>query len=355
MNLSVRLRAAPNLAYPPRPSKIRPRVKISDFRKFYPKTLHKVPPPAILDKPQPQLPLRPQVPNIHIKPAPTISKQIFVPSKQPIGQQLTEIRKRALERARAIRIDIPKDRPRPTPITRQFHSSLVTPYSKITSLRNIGVGRVLVIIAAGPSANEVDFGKIKNHPFIDFMCINKPFPPVWPAKFWAFCDHTQYRRNEEEWNRYNGIIINSTNVRARKGNQIVLNSKPGKGFSKDITGGYHIGRSSTYANMQVAYYMNYEKIYIFGIDMTKVGDRMHFYGTNPDVSNEVRQQRFAAEAQHYLWAAQNLPKDIKDRFVFCSSYNTWEFTKYFEKLDHKTAVEEVLKFADRLLEIKNTV
>jgi hypothetical protein len=219
---------------------------------------------------------------------------------------------------------------------------------KIPTLKDIGIGRILIIIAAGPSVNEVDLTPLKDHPLIDMMCINKPYKSVWPTKFWAFCDHTQYTRNEDAWNTYNGIIINSPNVSARKTNQIIIRTRHGKGFSRDIVGGYHIGRSSTYANMQVALFMNYDKIFIFGLDMTEVNGQLHHYGVNPDVNPENRKTRFQAEAENYIWAGQNLPVDVRKRYYICSAYNPWEFCQMFNKMDHKTAVKDILLIADTM-------
>lgn len=216
---------------------------------------------------------------------------------------------------------------------------------RIKTIKDIGINRILIIIAAGPSVNEIDLTPLKDKEPIDLMCINKPYRSVWPTKFWAFCDHTQYIRNQEDWNTYQGLIINSPNVTIRKSspNQIVIKAKAGKGFSKDLTTGYHIGRSSTYANMQTAIYMNYSKIYIFGLDMCEVNGVLYHYGANPDVAPENRKPRFAAEAESYMWAAQNLPDEIKNRFIFCSNYNTWKFIDHFPKLDHIIAVSEILK------------
>ena len=142
-------------------------------------------------------------------------------------------------------------------------------------------------------------------------------------------------------------IINSTNVRVRKHNQIIIKSKPGFGFSKDIATGYHIGRSSTYANMQVADYMNYDKIYVFGLDMCPVDGKFHYYGKNPDVSDEERKARFEKEAESYSWAGKNLSVDIRNKFVFCSNYNPWPFIQQFQRFDHKTAVNEILIEANK--------
>ena len=220
------------------------------------------------------------------------------------------------------------------------------------TLRGVGKDRVLLIIAAGPSINEIDFTRLKGHPLIDVMCINKPYPPLWPTKFWSFCDHSQYERTKDIWNSYEGIIINSTNVRARKSNQIVIKGHSGKGWSRDITGGFYVGRSSTYAGMQLAAYMDYKRVYLCGVDM---GSGAWWYGTNPDVSSETRQKRFADEAQSYLYAANKLEPELKDRFVFCSTYNKWPFVEYFKRLDQKVVVDEILKYIDELNSSKNKV
>lgn len=217
---------------------------------------------------------------------------------------------------------------------------------KVQKLKDTGVGKILVMVAPGPSILEADLTKLKDHPYIDIMCINKPQPPVWPSKFWAFCDHTQYTRNQDTWGSYEGIILNSPNVTARKANQIIIRTKQGKGFSKDLSTGYYIGRSSTYANMQAAHYMNYDTVYIFGLDMAEVNGKLHSYGVNPDVSPENRKSRFAAEAEHYLFAGQNLPEDVRKKFIICSSYNPWDFCKYFGRLDQKIAVDTILEAAN---------
>jgi hypothetical protein len=208
---------------------------------------------------------------------------------------------------------------------------------KINSIKNVGVGRILVMIACGPSVKEVDFS-FTEHPLVDVMVINKPYKPVWPSKYWAFCDDSQRNRNLDEFKSYKGIIINSNGVRENIG-QIVIKMKHGKSFSHNLNDGYVVGRSSVYANMQVAQWMNYDKIFIFGVDMAEVGGKLHHYGVNPDVKPEIRKTRFANEATYYDKMAEELPESIKKKFYFCSSYNPFEFVSKFNKLDHKMAVE----------------
>ncbi|CAK0748115.1 hypothetical protein CCP1ISM_20006 [Azospirillaceae bacterium] len=222
-------------------------------------------------------------------------------------------------------------------------------YNKLLSIKGTGKGNVLVMIACGPSVNEVDFVPLKSAKNVKVMVINKPVESIWPTDYWAFCDQSQYERNRTAFDSYNGIIINSVGVRARKSNQILVRAKQGKGFNADITSGYFIGRSSVYANMQTALFMNFDKIYIFGIDMCAVNGKTHHYGNgfNPDVETNIRIQRFQYEAEHYSNAANLMSADDRKKFYFCSSYNTWPFVDKFNKLDHKVAVQEIIKVANQ--------
>lgn len=215
----------------------------------------------------------------------------------------------------------------------------------IMRLKDIGLGRILIILANGPSINEVPVEKLNNVGNIDIMCINKPNQKVWPSKYWSFCDQSQYTRNENIWDMYSGTIITATAVRARHKRQVLIKNVSGTGFSRDLTKGYYIGRSSTYAGMQIALWMNYDKVYIFGCDMAAVNGQLHFYGQNPDVNNEHRVERFKQEGESFLWAGQNLTAEERQKFVFCSNYNKFKFLEYFQKLDHLTAVDSILELA----------
>lgn len=214
-------------------------------------------------------------------------------------------------------------------------------------LKGVGQGRVLVIIACGPSVNELEIEKLNNQPKIDVMCINKPNPRVWPSRWWGLCDHSQYTRNQSTWEGYKGTVISATSVRARHRDQVVIRNLVGSNFSKDLLKGYYIGRSSTYANMQVALWMGYDKIYILGCDMSAVNGQLHCYGNNPDVAPNTRIERFKTEADSYTWAGKNLPEEERRKFVFCSNYNQFPFIKSFESLDHTVAIQTILDRANK--------
>lgn len=207
---------------------------------------------------------------------------------------------------------------------------------KIRQLRDVGRNKSLFIIGNGPSINNVDFKPFKNNEHIDIMSINKPEPRCWPSKYWAFFDSSQLRRNEELWNSYQGIIFNSTGIKKTKTNALQIKNLGGKGFSKDLLKGFNIGRSSVYAAMQIAMWMNYKHIFIFGCDMNPDGvdGKLHFYGDNPDVKPEIRKERFKKEAEYYSHAATILTKEDRSRFYFVSSYNHWPFVSEYNKIDH---------------------
>lgn len=216
---------------------------------------------------------------------------------------------------------------------------------RVRELHNSCVGRVLVIIANGPSVLEVDTTKLLNNPRVDIMSINKPDSRVWPTKYWLFCDTSQLRRHHDLWTNYNGCIFNSTMITDSRPGTIFVKNIPGFGFSTDLTSGFHIGRSSVYAAMQVALWLGYDRIYIFGIDMGAVTvdgkEMLHFYGINLDCTIDSRKKRFVEEARYYEDAARTLPIETRQKFYFCSSYNQFKFLDRFNKLDHHAAIETI--------------
>jgi hypothetical protein len=216
---------------------------------------------------------------------------------------------------------------------------------KLRELHNSCIGRVLAIIANGPSVLEVDTTRLLLNPRVDIMSINKPDTRIWPTKYWLFCDISQLKRHNDLWSRYNGLIFNSTMIQEVRPGTIFIKNIPGFGFSTDLASGFHIGRSSVYAAMQVALWLGYDKIYIFGIDMGAVTvdgkEMLHFYGVNQDCTPDSRKKRFTEEAKYYDDASRSLPPETRKKFYFCSSYNKFDFVNRFNKLDHHEAIDIV--------------
>ncbi len=221
---------------------------------------------------------------------------------------------------------------------------------KISALYNVGRNRILIIVGNGPSITEMDLGQLAGHTKIDILSVNKPDSRVWPTKYWAFFDRSQFIRHEDIWNGYDGTMFNSTAIKRQKSTSIQFKNLGGKGWSKDLTKGIHIGRSSVFASMQIGMWMKYEHIYIVGCDMAPEGlnGKLHFYGQNPDVDPQVRKERFAKEAECYDYAAEYLAKEERTKFTFCSSFNKWAFVDKFNKIDHKGAVQHILDHAARI-------
>ncbi len=222
--------------------------------------------------------------------------------------------------------------------------------TRIKQLKGCGRGKILVIIGNGPSINQVPLDQLKSNDNIHVMSINKPDVRVWPTTYWVFFDQSQLRRNEDIWAGYSGIIFNSTAIKRQKENSLQLKNLGGKGFSRDLTKGLHIGRSSVFAAMQISYWLDYVHTYIFGCDMNPAGldGQLHFYGVNPDVDPNVRRDRFKKEAEYYDYAADILTEHERSKYTFCSSENHCGFVDKFNKLDHKTSIESIIAHTNKL-------
>lgn len=300
--------------------------------------------------------------TIDVKPSIIADKQYYrpgsalVPSRPQAGQMPAVVQPPSRSSVDAHRImarEPGKSTPRQMPavvqpvLSARGNSQQAFRDEHVLRLHDVGSGRILVIVACGPSLKQIDPSPLKGHDMIDIMLINKPDNRLYPTRFWLFCDQSQYSRNQELFESYTGILINPESVRARHPKQILLKVKQGIGFAKDISSGFYIGRSSTYSAMQVAYYMNYDKVFFLGCDMAAAEDgSMWSYGVNPDVSPEVRASRFAKEAESFSVAARQLSQDERQKFVFCSSYLNWGFTQYFDKIDHKISIHHILAVAD---------
>lgn len=222
--------------------------------------------------------------------------------------------------------------------------------ARIKKIRNKGLGRILIIIGNGPSISEAPLERLKGLVSVDILSINKPDDRIWPTSHWAFFDRSQFRRHQSLWDSYDGMLFNSTAIKEQRANSMQFKSMSGPGFSKDMTKGLYIGRSSVYASMQIALWMNYNHIYIFGCDMNPEGldGKLHFYGINPDVEPELRKQRFEKEAASYEHAAKQLPEQERAKFTFCTEYNFWPFVKEFGEMSHKIAVDAIREHSERL-------
>lgn len=274
--------------------------------------------------------------------------QNAVPPKRPLPQPVSQSPMPHLQQARqSVRAPL-RQQQLPKTQKKVIYKTADIPLEhvhRIHKLKNSKAGKILVIVANGPSIMEVRLQDLKTHPNVETLMINKPDDRVWPTDYWAFFDVSQSRRHADYWNNYEGVLFNSTAIKKEKDKTILFKNQGGMGFSKELDKGLHIGRSSVYAAMQIALWMNFDKVFIFGCDMNPAGidGKLHFYGTNPDVNPEVRKERFKSEAQYYESAANMMNEDERAKFYFCSSYNKWDFIKKFKYLDHKEAIQFILE------------
>jgi hypothetical protein len=310
--------------------------------------------------PKPGIARSGRIVNTNVKPIivagqPNVVKTNITP-KTPKSQQVKRAVVKKINKPVVQRASPPKRKKRSgvraSPLRRRKELEIGRYKKLVEDLKGIGKGRTLIMVACGPSIMEVDLPKLQEHPLIDLMSINKPDPRVHPTRWWVFCDQSQYMRNKETFENYTGTLINAWSVRARHNNQILIRNKSGKGFSKNLLQGYYIGRSTTFANLQTAYWMGYDKIYVFGCDMCKPPntDDLHFYGRNQDVDPAIRVKRFAKEAEFYLAGAKQLDGAERKKIIFCSAYNTWPFVKEFGSMDHHEAVNHILAEADEKMD-----
>ena len=218
------------------------------------------------------------------------------------------------------------------PILIGKHGQLINqPHVVFSNIRQMGIGKTLVIVANGPSHKEVKLEKLLGK--VDFMCINKPDERVWQPKFWAFSDSSQSDLFKKEIKEYNGLLVNTTSIAILKSNQVRLKPNTNPGFSLDIEKEIFIGRSTTYIGLQFGVYAKYEKIFIFGVDMNLEG-KPYPWGSNlAGVSDRERRDRFKAEQAHWDVGANTISQDIKNKIWLISKYNQWPFFKKFQTLD----------------------
>lgn len=80
--------------------------------------------------------------------------------------------------------------------------------------------------------------------------------------------------------------------------------------------------------------------------MAAVDGKLYAWGTNPDVKDSERLKRFIGEAKSYEYAGQHLPASTRARFTFCSEFNQWPFIQKFNQLDHISAIDKILAYAN---------
>lgn len=214
----------------------------------------------------------------------------------------------------------------------------------ISRLKGIGANKALVIIGNGPSISTINLGELKDRRNIDICSINNPDMRVWPTQYWCFFDNSQYRRHKELLSEFKGTLVTGSSIESCHPNHLRLKNLGNQSFSTDLMKGISIGRSSVFAAMQLAEWMQYQEVFIFGVDMDAKGidGKLHFYGTNPDVPPHVRIERFKAEADCFMHVVNNVSEERRRSIHFCSEYNSWPFVRHFSNHSASEGLESLL-------------
>ena len=73
-------------------------------------------------------------------------------------------------------------------------------HEKLLSIKNIGLNKILVIVAPGPSSLKINVEDLVNYSNVDVMTINKPDLRIWPTKYWlAIWSAPNKSANETAW------------------------------------------------------------------------------------------------------------------------------------------------------------
>lgn len=220
--------------------------------------------------------------------------------------------------------------------------------TKIISIQNSCTGRCLVILGNGPSLLQTDTSTLNSLPNVSLCTINVPDERCWPTPYWAFYDRIVLQNHKDLYYSYSGTIFNTTTINELNQNSIKFRHIPGVGFSHDLVQGLCVGMSSVYATIQVGLYMGFDKIFILGCDMNPTVDknRTHFYGKNKTVDTNDRLTRFEKECNWYDFMAEILPKDIRNRIIFCSKgINPWPFLNHFESITPEESFSAILGYS----------
>ena len=243
----------------------------------------------------------------------------------------------------------------------------LTQYNGISKLENIGLGKRIFLVGNGPSLNDMNLDLLENEDTMAMNRIDLLFPKTkWRPTYYIFCssncEHGEWgdkwsrsilnvSREEKTtpiiWSRFkNSIERNGGGTLPEK--TLWLNSMSENQIGTDeqfSTDAFkRLDKSGTTMNvaLQLAYYMNYEEVYIIGCDSnwvtaketmkTEDGDINHFH---PDY------HAFIGDGNHEFWRMNTTHLTASKYFKqagrkiwnagYNSAINAWE-KKNFDEL-----------------------
>lgn len=170
----------------------------------------------------------------------------------------------------------------------------------------------LLIIASGPSADEVDYSLFGDY---DTLTVNHP-SHLWPTTFYYSVDARILQNYYFDLARYDGTIFSTNKTPVPMNSDVVrINYVHKHGWSDEkykVFGPF----TSTYGAMQLALQLGYDKIVVVGIDQG-FDDRMYSSDIDGLIDPDVRRSRFASEVVTF----GHMPDSVREKFLFVSSIN----------------------------------
>lgn len=212
--------------------------------------------------------------------------------------------------------------------------------NNIEHLKGIGKGKRIFLVGNGPSINDMDLDKLVGEDSIAMNRIELIYPKTkWRPTYYIFCSSncgdTRWgkkwsksivKASKEEktqpliWNRYKRVIeknaeekLDDSTIYLEKFSE----NKIGQDNCFSTNAEERIDKSGTSMNvaLQLAYYMEYDEVYLIGCDsnwisatntmQTKEGDINHFH---PDY------HAYIGNGQHEFWRMNTTHKTAKKFF-----------------------------------------
>lgn len=141
----------------------------------------------------------------------------------------------------------------------------------LTCLSNREIDRRAVLIANGPSLNQMDLSFLKNEITIGLNKIHLGFKHFgFYPKYYVAVNDLVIQQTQDQINRLNCIKFiskrNKNIIKPSALTRFIDTSNPPHRFCKDISLGVHEGWTVTYAAIQIAYYLGIKQLVLIGLD-----------------------------------------------------------------------------------------
>ena len=211
------------------------------------------------------------------------------------------------------------------------------PDRTIIKYRNWGIGKQLLILGNGPSLNRISVESVKSRG-LTCMGVNNIKDDFWQPEFWSVNDTQKALELKKQIGNYKGTIFSVLPKKTTLGEFIKLKNISTTQWSTDLSNGVVLGRSTVFLCLQVAFWMNFDKIFVAGIDMNpRESGNLHFYGTNTTIDPEKRKGRFINESVCYDNMIKSLSSTDLEKITLCvKGINPWPFAS---KLNNITPEE----------------